>query len=281
LGGSLKVDLSWTTPASNGGSPITGYRIQRSTDGTTGWTNVSIVASTSTTVALTQPLGTYYYRVAVTNGVGYGPYSNVAGPATVVPQATAPGAPTALTALGGIGKVDLAWTAPASNGGSTITGYRIQRSADGTTGWSDVAIAASTATSTALYQPLGTYYFRVAVTNAVGYGSYSNVAGPATVITAPVAPGAPTGLTAVGGTLKVDLSWTAPASNGGTPITGYKVQRSVDGSTGWQNVAITASTSTSATLTQPVGTYYYRLTVTNAVGYGPYSASAGPTTVTP
>ena len=51
---------------------------------------------------------------------------------------TAPGAPTGLAATAnGPSQIDLAWTAPASTGGSAITGYKIEVSPDGTS-WSDL-----------------------------------------------------------------------------------------------------------------------------------------------
>ena len=45
----------------------------------------------------------------------------------------------------------------------------------------------------------------------------------------PVAPGAPTNLQAVPGDAAVSLTWTAPSSDGGVPLTGYKVYRGVNG----------------------------------------------------
>ena len=51
---------------------------------------------------------------------------------------------------------------------------------------------------------------------------------------APTAPGAPTGLTATAsGTTQIDLSWTAPADNGGRVITGYKIEISPNGTDTW------------------------------------------------
>ena len=84
---------------------------------------------------------------------------------------TAPGAPTGLAATAtGPSQIDLAWTAPASTGGSAITGYKIEVSPDGTS-WSDrVADTQSTATA---YAHMGlnaatTRHYRVSAINAVG-----------------------------------------------------------------------------------------------------------------
>ena len=84
---------------------------------------------------------------------------------------TAPGAPTGLAATAtGPSRIDLAWTAPASTGGSAITGYKIEVSPDGSS-WSDlVADTASTATT---YAHMGlnaatTRHYRVSAINAVG-----------------------------------------------------------------------------------------------------------------
>ena len=55
-----------------------------------------------------------------------GPRSNERS-ATPAAPATVPGAPTLNSATAGNGSVTLAWSAPASNGGSAITGYKVYR----------------------------------------------------------------------------------------------------------------------------------------------------------
>ena len=53
-----------------------------------------------------------------------------------VDGSTVPGAPTSLTATAsGAAAIDLSWTAPSSNGGALITGYKIETSPDGTSDW--------------------------------------------------------------------------------------------------------------------------------------------------
>ena len=59
-------------------------------------------------------------------------------------------------------------------------------------------------------------------------------------------PGAPTGLTAVGnGQTRIDLSWSAPPSDGGSAITGYRIEVSENGSTWIDLVANTRNPATS------------------------------------
>ena len=95
------------------------------------------------------------------------------------PKAGAPGKPSTLTATAsGRHRIDLSWTAPL-NGGSEITGYRIESSSDGSTGWTDlVADTASTATShsdTGL-RPNTTRHYRVSAINALGASPASDPA---------------------------------------------------------------------------------------------------------
>ena len=71
----------------------------------------------------------------------------------------------------------------------------------------------------------------VSATNAVGTGRQlggSNAVTPTNL----AAPGPPTGVTAVAGNGSATVTWTAPASNGGSPITSYSVTPSLTGSEG-------------------------------------------------
>ena len=75
-----KIDLSWDAPQYTGGADITGYRIEVSTTGTGGWSDlVADTGSTSTTYSHTVPSGaTRYYRVSAINSAGTGTASDVA-----------------------------------------------------------------------------------------------------------------------------------------------------------------------------------------------------------
>ena len=191
----------------------------------------------------------------------------------------APDAPTWLFGTAGNGQVSLTWTAPASDGGAAITDYTVQYSTNGGSTWTTFSRAASTATTaTVTGLTNGTVYsFRVAAVNSVGTGAYSSV----DPLVAPrTTPGAPTSLTATASNAQVALSWTAPASDGGSNITDYAVQFSSNGGSTWSTFADGTSTATSATvtgLTNGTG-YTFRASATNSAGTGPYSSASASVT---
>lgn len=97
------------------------------------------------------------------------------------------------------------------------------RSGEGST---PIATSVTTTTFTDSGRVNGTTYrYNVAAVNAVGVSPSSNEASATPQSTQPTAPSAPTGLTATAGNASVALLWTAPASNGGSPVTGYAVLR--------------------------------------------------------
>lgn len=99
---------------------------------------------------------------------------------------------------------------------------------------------------------------------------------PTPVPTPPAKPGfpkAPTGLTAVASTGQIALSWSAPASNGGSPITRYDIYRDGAG-TPFHSVTTRSYTDIVANGV----THAYRVTAVNKVGHGPYSNTASGTT---
>src|SRR5947208_1405400 len=124
-------------------------------------------------------------------------------------------------------------TAPTDNGGSAITGYKIERSTDGGTTWSALVNTCGTSTScsdTGLPHTT-TFTYRVSAINSVGTGSPSTTASATTLA---VAPSPPTGLAASASSSHIALSCTAPADNGGSAFTGYKIERSIDGGNTWR-----------------------------------------------
>src|SRR5439155_5511753 len=74
---SSQINLGWT------GSPGANYyKIQRSPDGSSGWTQIGISPNTSFTDSGLNPSTTYFYRVLASNGSGDSAPSNVASATT-------------------------------------------------------------------------------------------------------------------------------------------------------------------------------------------------------
>jgi titin len=283
--------LTWLAPASNGGSAITDYLIQRSPNGTTGWVTINDgVRSTTGYVVTGLANGTrYYLRVLAHNVAGNSAPSTVA---NSIPR-TVPSAPRTLTAAATnvTGQVRLSWLLPASNGGSTLTDYIIQRSPNGSTGWVTINDGVRTTTNyTVTGLTDGTrYFFRVLARNAAGTGPPSNVVSavphglPSTPrglrYDNPCAPPARVGqlpcLSGPNATYlnRLHLTWLPPASTGGSTITEYVVQREEPYlSHTWVTVSRTTSTNVWLTVSRSTNFRYYRVLARNGTGIGPPSA---------
>jgi len=96
------------------------------------------------------------------------------------------------------------------------------------------------------------------------------------------APGAPTGLAGTAATTSVSLAWTAPASDGDSPITDYAVEYGPDTST-YTTFTHTPSTVTSQTVAGLAASteYVFRVAAVNAVGTGSFTSPITRTTLAP
>jgi hypothetical protein len=280
--GNQSAALTWSAPVSNGGSTITGYRIDVSTDGgSTFTTSVANTGSSSTSRTISGlTVGTsYIFRAFAINAIGTSSASNDTSSLTAISH---PGAPTGLSAVAGVQSVSLSWTAPASNGGASITAYRIDISTNnGSSYTTQVMNTGSTSTTASISGLTGgtAYVFRVAAINSLGVGSYSD---PSASATATSAPGAPTSVAGTATGDNIALSWTAPASNGGSAITGYKIEISSDNGSTWTTVnANTGSSATSATISQlATGSYRFRVSAINGIGTSVVSTASTAVSVT-
>ena len=117
------------------------------------------------------------------------------------------------------------------------------------------------------------YTFTVTATNAAGT---SDPAAPSAAVTPVGVPNPPTGVIAVAGDAEATVTWSAPASDGGSPITEYTVVSDPGGVTAVVDGATLTSTVTG--LTNGIA-YTFRVTATNAAGTSNPSAPSSAVTI--
>lgn len=269
--GDGELVVAWDAPASDGGSPITNYIVQWDTGSSAGFENAGNVTS-YTLVGLTN--GTLYaVEVYAVNAVGTSaPVTGSGTPTAAAP--TAPDAPTLLTATPGDGSIQATWSAPAFDGGASITGYTLY-AYETLGGGTDVNMTVDASTFSATLTGLTndvSYTVYVWATNSVGNSVISNelTATPTATSTAPTAP---QNLAVTPGDTELGLAWDAPASDGGSPVTGYRVQWTDGGGVSTNTIGVVTSYTITG-LTNGV-TYDVSVEAINTVGMGPGANGSG------
>jgi hypothetical protein len=185
-------------------------------------------------------------------------------------------APQNFTAVynGNTNRVDVAFAAPTYLGGGSLNFYSLQTSADGGATWTSVAnLTGSTLTYSIAAPAKGTSRnYRVSAVTQFGYGAPSNVVSVAVALTVPATPSIRSvSFTADG---SVAIAWLAP-ENGGTAITGYKLQK-LDANNAWVDAVTIAGTELNTVVARdlPGSKVSWRLVATNSVGSSLPSATA-------
>ncbi|MDR0853434.1 MAG: fibronectin type III domain-containing protein [Clostridiales Family XIII bacterium] len=254
-----KVTISWNPlgypddsgDPSNGGAAVTRWQVKSVAAGTApgnaGWTNIENPAQlTYTFEGLTNGTAYDFYVRANTN-VGVGANS-VKKTATPVGVATAP-----LSADYSVsnGSARVTWAAPANNGGEPIIGYSLRLIDEDVNVIETLPVGADVHEHdfNALHNGLG-YTVEIKAVNSLGSSTAAIVGFTPENVSLP---GAPTGLVATAaptdGT-KISLYWTAPADDGGKPITSYDVSYKKASENTWQ--AFSSSPATAPTQGSPL-----------------------------
>lgn len=211
--------ISWRPPSSDGGSPILRYEVVATgSDGSSVASSFPADTTTGTVYGLQNGLA-YTFTVQAVNAVGAGATAALAGSVT-------PGVPSQMsapTATIGSHEVTLHWTPP-YNGNIPLNGYVVT-----VTGLTPPA-----APFTVTVSPAARGVAIGGLTNAARYGfevaasadNGTGAASPTTIAVPAAPPGPPTGVAGTAGHLRVTVRWRAPASDGGSPVTEYRVTSS-------------------------------------------------------
>lgn len=280
----LGITLTWRAPRDNGGLPLLGYNLYRGTSSGAEDFYIAVVLITTFIDLLVDDGVTYYYQVTAFNLDGEGARSNEASATAggdAPPPPEKPGAPTGLVAAGRDGRIDLTWSPP-DNGGSPITNYHVHRGTapDGESRYrtvGDVQAYADSDVTNGL-----TYYYKVSAENDVGEGSPSNEASATPEAPPGTTPSAPRDLRASAGDAIVNLDWSPPADDGGSPVTNYRIYRgTVPGHLDFLATVSDVLSYQDTGVTNGV-TYHYRVSAVNSAGEGPRSGRVDATpTATP
>ncbi len=185
--------------------------------------------------------------------------------------AVPPGPPTGVFALVGNGSAQVTWSPPVSDSGAAVTEFIVRSLPDSATClWSSGPLIC---TVSGLRNGVE-YRFEVMARNLAGAGKPS-VASSSVIPQGP--PGPPRNLLARAGDGKVFLSWIAPVSDGGSPVTGYRATASPGGAQCVPiDVPITAPNSCTITGLTNRSPYTFTVAAANLNGEGDASAASEP-----
>lgn len=195
----------------------------------------------------------YTFTVVATNANGNSSASSVSNsviPSSGAGQQTVAGAPTIGTAVAGNASASVAFTAPANNGNSTITGYTVTSNPGG------IAVTGTTSPISVSGLTVGTSYtFSVVATNSVG-NSFSSAASNAVI---PF--GVPTN-PVIGTITTFGLAASIPVTvaNNGSAITSYTTTVNPG------NLVFNSATAAVTVNLPTAGNYSVTVTATNSAG---------------
>ena len=283
----MVIDVSWDAPTlpTDTDYVVASYRIDISKDGQAWVMSNAVIDGNTTSWAHTTTAGsTWYYRVFAeyrpTTGDNVWSWASASAKGTTDGESPAgkPNPPKDLMTMAGDPAqttVSVTWSAPTGVTGVAVANYRLEYMLGGASTWEHAATFNETEFAHKGRTPNTTYLYRVFAINSDDESSLSSNMAERTTAQAEK-PAKPNGLLArSGGPSTIDLLWYGPADPAGAPVTGYRVEVSDNGTSGWQVLEVdtgsrdTAYTHESSTqFSLSLGdTRYYQVYATNSLGF--------------
>ncbi len=286
--------LTWAAPSQTFGS-ITGYTIMEEIAPST-YVTVTDTSTPQTSYTVTGLTTDKEYSYVIKARYNTGTSSAISDSVSATPTldskppsqysvSTKPQSLTA-TAVSPI-QINLGWNYPSDDGGTPITGYRIDVKVGNAP---YITLEQDTDSSTRTYSHLDLttdtqYSYKVYAINPAGTSSPSNEASaiPSTSSSPPQSkekPGPPRSLLANPfSPTQINLSWQPPSNDGNSPITGYKIDVK-KGTESYTTLSPNVGKNTKYSHTGVItGTNYeYRVYSINSIGTSTSSATASATT---
>ena len=286
----------------DGGSPITSFDARYiradapnlSDDNWTVLLGISTRGSRYVIEGLTNGVA-YHVQVRAVNIVGNGAWSERDTETPLGP----PDPPAIGTVTGSDGALAITWSAPGDDGGAAVTGYNLRyiRNDSSDFGESQWTYKNGIWTSGDLEYTLSgltnrvRYRLGLQAVNSEGSGEWSDANNPRTGTPGypPEVPGAPTSIKAYSTGTTVDISWSAPADDGGADITSYDLRYIRNDAADKADANWTVRSSvwasgarryTQTGLTSGV-LYDFQMRAVNSAGAGSWSATVNNTASTP
>ncbi|ESO99760.1 hypothetical protein LOTGIDRAFT_141610, partial [Lottia gigantea] len=247
--------IAWKAPEDDGGSPITGYIIEKRDTKRNNWSKVGKAPAGSTEYNVPGLIeGTsYYFRVIAENKAGQSDPLETEKPVTA--------------------KTDLEWKAPETDGGSPLTAYIIEVRPTSRSTWTKSGrVDGQTTKFTALDLKEGNeYLFRITAMNAEGQSEPLESKDTVKITKKILPPGQVRNLKPVKvGQNYVFLEWKAPVEDGGSKITSYKIEKSDAKTDQWVKIAEIKAYDNQykiSDLTENLE-YYFAVSAGNEAGFG-------------
>uniref|UniRef100_A0A8C5AQK8 Titin n=1 Tax=Gadus morhua TaxID=8049 RepID=A0A8C5AQK8_GADMO len=279
------MTLTWSKPVTDGGSPISGYVVERLEKTSTRWIRVNrepVVECTTVARKLRKGLE-YDFRVYAENAAGLSPPSparnesgkysitleNPSGSKTItytVKVMDTPGAPQALAVQEvGRGSVTLTWEPPINDGGARIHHYIVERREASRRTWQQSGGKCTKQILKIQNLLEGVpYFFRVSAENQHGLGEALELTDP-TIATAE--PSSPKRMDILDTTdTSVALGWLKPEHDGGSRIQCYVVEVRAKGTDKWMVVGNTKNLTFSVEKLNKGDEYDFRVKAKNESG---------------